>query len=238
MTVLRISSAALVLAACGLGGCFGSDGSASSEGAAQASSKASSKVEACLRKAMPEPCTLLQNTGAEGLYPIDLTFTPQEYGGQVSCTASWSAGREQEIKAGAMTFSGPVDDTVELNGIRELSDDLERASNMFAAQHRTRSDEEKARLAETAAEAARNEVGDQHKDMATDLASKFVNAIEYEAIDGVGDDAAWGGVGRFKQLAVRTGRMAFQVRMTRSNEEPQVIADSVQLAKAVIEGCQ
>lgn len=238
MTVLRISSAALVLAACGLGGCFGSDDSASSEGAAQASSKASSKVEACLRKAMPEPCTLLQNAGAEGLYPDDLTFAPQEYGGQVSCTASWSAGREQEIKAGAMTFSGPVDDTVELNGIRELSDDLERASNMFAAQHRTRSDEEKARLAETAAEAARKEVGDQHKDMATDLASKFVNAIEYEAIDGVGDAAAWGGVGRFKQLAVRAGRMAFQVRMTRSNEEPQVIADSVQLAKAVIEGCQ
>ncbi len=241
MTDLRIGMAALVVAACGLGGCFGSDDGAASDSApvaAKAASTSSSKLEACVRKAASSPCTLLENAAASDLYPADLEFKPQEYGGTSSCSASWAAGREQEIQAGSMKFSGPVDDTLELSGIRELSDDLERAANMFAGRYRTRSDEEKAKLAATAAEAAKKEVGDQHKDMANDLASKFVNAIEYESVDGVGDAAAWGGVGRFKQLAVRVGRMEFQLRLSRSNQEPEVIADSVALAKAVIEGCQ
>lgn len=194
-----------------------------------------SSTEDCIAKGQEQSCALLTPTTLSAFVPSGVQ--PESQSSSGDCSYSWEGGRQKTMEVGANTFSFPVNDEAVLNGLRKLNDDAEVAARQFAAMYRTPDAKQKERMKKAAQERVEKDVDAAHQDVGRDAASRFVNAIEYTPVPDVGDAAAWGGAGIFKQLYVRVGRYVFQTRLTRSDDEAKVIRDSAELARKVIEQC-
>ncbi|MCG8464390.1 MAG: hypothetical protein MI750_06000 [Xanthomonadales bacterium] len=207
------------------------------------SDSANHAVAECILAAKDDPCAIMSDAAVResfGLAEQELSYQ-QIAMGNPSCRASWNGGRQQSIDLGAAgTHSTAVDDEAGINSIIMINDDVERAAQMFAMQTRSRSAEEKRKLAEhTAEQVGRSEsIDEEHQEMAQDFARSMMSKLDYQAVEGVGDAAAWGGVGRFKQLAVRVANVRFEVSVTVAEDEAKNREAAIEFAKNVLSYCE
>jgi hypothetical protein len=207
------------------------------------STNADRKAAECILAAQNDPCVLMEDAVVRASFGLDeqlLSMKPLSIGSP-SCTVSWEGGRQQSIDLGAAgTHSTAVEDDAGVSSIVVIHEDTERAAQMFAMQTRNRSAEEKQKLAEqTAQEVGRTDaIAEEHQEMAQDFARNLMNKLNYQAVEDVGDAAAWGGVGRFKQLSVRVANVRFEVSATVSDDEAANREAAITLAQNVLAHCQ
>ncbi|MBU2885602.1 hypothetical protein KO507_07490 [Gilvimarinus agarilyticus] len=203
-------------------------------------SSQTSSASACLLDAAQSPCDLLTIERARTVFPmlpekIDINENLTKYSS--SCRISWQTGRKSTVGSGNFAMEVDVDDALELSNIRQVNADT------FIRQHRTLSDEEKAQAAKQAAQAVDAKAKDgtidkKHVDMGKDFAKSLVNKMQWDPVTGLGDQAAWGGVGRFKTLNVLLGDAMFSVRAEVSNEETKTLEASKLAAQMIVDTCQ
>ena len=233
---------ALGLAACG-GESTSSDAVAAAQAApaAQAPAKASRGAAGCFARAIEKPCEVLTESVVHAaLRSVTQTLTQSSDNiGGASCTYTWPGGRKTTIKAGQLTMDVDVDDSVRLSNVRRFESD---ATGFFTRSHRTPDAEQKARAvasanAEIDKKIAAGEISSEHESLGKDFAAGMLNKIDGTAVDGLGDAAAWGGVGRFKTLDVLVGDVQFSVLADSSNEEDGRREASAAVARALLEHC-
>lgn len=199
----------------------------------------------CLMKYADTPCELLTETVVRSFAPegADISQSPTISG---ACNWEWEGGRTQTMTIGTMEISGPTNDIAEILSIDKYDDDPERAKTRFQNQFRTQeiSEADKARQEEEARKRAekiaqeRGLTGAAAEAVAS-AGSRFTTAnMRFTPVEGVGDAAAWGGLGKMTQLNVLSGTTKFIVKLTRSDSEEERIQDSAKLAQAIIEACQ
>lgn len=197
----------------------------------------------CIADAVDAPCQLLDEAtlraALSGL-PDTVNQEQASLGRQLECRYSWSGGRQQSIQIGAMTMDVDTDDQVTLSNIRpqEVDDPVQT----FRFSHRTPDAEQQARMNAIARERADEELKDkQLSDGAAEAvrsaAGSIASRIEWEAIEGLGDAAAWGGVGRFKLLDVLVGNTTFSIDAQVANAETDRRDAAVAVARAIVARC-
>lgn len=197
------------------------------------------KGAACLQSVAEKPCSLLTPDLARSVFPLvpqDIETNELVSKHSASCTVGWAAGRKTKVGNGSYTMEVDVNDTVTLSNIRPTT------ATSFEQRHRTMTDAQKADAAKRAqaAIAAKTEDGaidKKHEQKGKDFAASLINRTEWEPIDGVGDQAAWGGIGRFKTLDVQLGESMFSIRAEVSNDESRVLEASKLAAQAIINAC-
>ncbi len=237
----RLLSASLVLGVAACGGESAAPSSAAPAAPAKASLPLS--VTGCLARAIEAPCDVLTEVVIRAALPQvtqALTRSGDNVGGP-SCNYAWTAGRQTTIQAGQLTMDVPVDDSVRLSSVRRL-EGHDSPVAFFARAHRTPDAAQKARAIEAAnaeldKKVAAGEIGGAHETLGKDFAANLVNKISWEAVDSLGDAAAWGGVGRFKTLDVLVGDVQFSLLADASNDDSGRRDASVAVARALIEQC-
>ena len=194
----------------------------------------------CFLEAATTPCTLLTLNVTRETFPgAPESLEIEEHSSKLSssCTVSWQGGRTNTI--GNSNFSMEVDmpDSLTLSAIMATTEDR------FATQHRNLSEAEKTQAAERVDAAIAEQVEDgtianEHEEMGRDFAKSLINNVSWEPVVGVGDRAAWGGVGRFKTLDVMVGDAQFSVRADIANDDAQVREASILAAQNLIEQCE
>ena len=77
------------------------------------------------------------------------------------------------------------------------------------------------------------------KEMAAGMSKGFLNNMKYEAVEGVGTAAAWGGVGAGgSSLKVLDGDTEFEIRANISEVEADNKKLAAALARSLIASCQ
>ncbi|HEY7884107.1 MAG TPA: hypothetical protein VIC08_04070, partial [Cellvibrionaceae bacterium] len=191
------------------------------------------KTGMCLDKARENPCALFsENTVRSALDSLPAEIKTDESVSQrsASCTYSWSGGRKKQMSSDIMSIAYDVNDSLALSGIEQMT------LNRFTMQHRNMSEEEKAAAAKRVEEAMQKRVDDgtlgkEHQNMGNDFASSMINNIQWQAFDGLGEAAAWGGVGRHKSLSVFSGGVKFSVLADISDNDDENRDASVKLAE-------
>lgn len=197
---------------------------------------------ACLLAQAKSPCAVLTAELLQPFLPAGTTAeTTPAVGG--SCSYEWEGGREQTLSVGTMQFTGPLNDSANLTSIRRLGDTAESAKTRFANAYRQRTETEKAQMGEAAAEAANAEAQKRGADgslsaSTADITRRMFSNASWQPVSGVGDAAAWGGIGKIRQLHVLSGTVEFVVTLDRSDDSNTKQADSVALANAILESCQ
>ena len=194
----------------------------------------------CFLEAATTPCTLLTlNVTRETFPDAPENLEIEEHSSKISssCTVSWQGGRKNTIGNSNFSMEVDVPDSVTLSAIMETTEDR------FATQHRNLSAEEKANAAERVDAAIAEQVedgalADEHEQMGRDFAKSLISNVSWEPVDGVGDRAAWGGVGRFKTLNVMVGDAQFSVRADIANDDARVRDASILTAQNLIGQCE
>ncbi len=197
---------------------------------------------ACLLEQAQNPCALLTPDTLQPFLPEGTTAQPSPTVSG-SCSYAWEGGRQQTISVGAMEFSAPLEDSANLTGIRSFGDTPEAAKARFANAYRSRTEAEKAKMGETAAAAANAEAQKRGADSSlsattADMARRMFSNTSWQPVAGVGDAAAWGGIGKFRQLHVLSGTVELVVALDRNDDPEMKRADSVALANAILEVCK
>jgi hypothetical protein len=243
-TLLPLSRLLTVGLALGFAACGGESAAPSSAAAVEpAKASVSSSTASCLARAVEAPCDVLTEVVIRTAMPQvtqALTRSADNIGGP-SCNYAWTAGRQTTIQAGQLTMDVPVDDSIRLSSVRRLEGHDSPAA-FFARAHRTPDAAQKAHAikaanAELDKKVAAGEIGGAHETLGKDFAANLVNKISWEAVDSLGDAAAWGGVGRFKTLDVLVGDVQFSLLADASNEDAGRRDASVAVARALIEQC-
>lgn len=195
---------------------------------------AASETAACFLSAAQSPCQLLTLERAQALFPAARDADINEFVSKYSssCTVSWAGGR----KAGGSGLPTDVNDSLTLSQIRKVNRDA------FIRQHRNMSEEEKAHLLSQTDEALRTKTEEgvldkNHQQAGKDFARTLINKVQWEEIRGLGDRAAWGGVGRQKTLNVLVDNAMFSIRADISDEESKQLAASKRVAQTLIDAC-
>lgn len=248
MTTIRTSSPSSRLLAIslilGLTACGGESAAPSSaQVATPAKASVPSSVSSCMARAIEAPCDVLTEAVIRAALPQvtqALTQSADNVAG-AACTLTWTAGRQTTLKAGQMTMDVPVDDSVRLSSVRRL-DGRDAPAAFFARAHRTPDAEQKARAiaaanAELDKRVEAGEIAAEHENLGKDFAANLMNKITWDAVDGLGDAAAWGGVGRFKTLDVLMGDVQVSLLADTSNEETERRDASIAVARALIAQC-
>ena len=201
-------------------------------------SSASKAAQSCLAKYADSPCKLLSVDLVEPYAPDgqELVHTEQDMAG-MQCSYSWEGPRTKTVGSGSFKMDVPVNDVVELSQIEPNGDrELDIVARQFAHRYQ-QTLEQKTAAAEQASERAAEAVGEEHADMARDFAKSLMTKMQFEQIQGVGDDAAWGGIGSMKTVTVRVGKTTFSVNVARSDDEAVRKKESTELAKRILDKC-
>ena len=226
---LRLNAVAVLmpaLAACGGG----------SAGTASAAAN-------CIADAAEAPCQLLDEATLRAALPGLPDTVNQEQatlGRQLECRYSWSGGRQQSVQIGAMSMEVETDDQVTLSNIRPL--EVDDPVQTFRFSHRTPDAEQQAQMNAMARERADEALKDkQLSDGAAEAvrsaAGSMASKIQWESIEGLGDAAAWGGLGRFKLLEVLVGNTTFSIDAQVANAETDRRDAAVAVARAIVARC-
>lgn len=233
-----ISAALLVLNACSDSTSQASGGTESTPAKTTAASASSSSgLDACLLKVKETPCDLLTESVVRSVISSDAELSFQSVNlGATSCSVSWSAGRK--AKFGNLELE--TDDSLELSQIQQLNPDPVRAAASFTAATRQRTDAERQAMGDAAAKRLQETKGvsEENQQLAEEMARNMLNKLNYEPVSGVGDAAAWGGVGRFKQLMVLSGTVQLLVNANVSENDADNRQQATVLAQALLEACR
>ncbi|GAB4200807.1 MAG: hypothetical protein Tsb002_37120 [Wenzhouxiangellaceae bacterium] len=199
-------------------------------------------LASCLLAFKADPCQLLddavvQQLGTPG--EAELERSASDYG-DGECSVSWLGGRTRQIDLGGRTMESPQADMLSVGGFAVIDEDPELAAQRFAAQTRTRSDAERQQLGDQVVAGVKktDSIDDKHQQMAQDFARDLASKINFTPVEGLGDAAAWGGLGRFKQLQVRVGHMKFHTSAQIADDDAANLAVARQLAEQVLDRCQ
>lgn len=211
----------------------------SDKGSSAADKPSLNKTGVCLDKARENPCSLLTENTVRSAFdslPAELKAEESLSKYHSSCSYSWPGGRKGQTGSGTFTIEYDVEDSLTLSGVQQTT--LSR----FEAQHRNMSDEEKAAAAKRIEEAMQKKVDDgtvakEHQSMGNDFASSMINNIQWQALDNIGEAAAWGGVGRFKSLSVFSGGVQISVQANISDNDDENREASIKLAEALLNEC-
>ncbi|MDO3387834.1 hypothetical protein QWI17_18465 [Gilvimarinus sp. SDUM040013] len=201
---------------------------------------ASVGTAACLLQAAQSPCDLLSIELTRTTFPMtpsDAAIDQDVSTYSSSCTVSWSAGRTSTVGTGNYAMEVDINDSISLSNIRKVDADT------FLHQHRTISREEKAQAAQRAEKAVQAKADDgvidkRYEQEGKNFAKSLINKMQWDSIPGLGDHAAWGGVGRFKTLNVLVDNAMFSIRAEMSNEESKILEASKLAAAAIINTCE
>lgn len=233
-----ISTAMLVLSACSESTSQAPGGTESVPAKATAASVASSSgLDACLLKVKETPCDLITESVVRSVISSDAELSFQSVNlGAASCSVSWSAGRK--AKFGNLELE--TDDNLQLSQIQQLNPDPVRAAASFAAATRQRTEAERQAMGDAAAKKVQENKGvsEESQQLAQEMARNMLNKLNYEPVSGVGDAAAWGGLGRFKQLMVLSGTVQFLVSANVSENDDENRQQATVLAQALLEACR
>ncbi len=229
---LTLTSALL---ACGNGGAPDAD----------AYDSAFEDVGACLAKAAASPCDTLTESMVRAALPgtataqLDRSQTKGSSG--FDCHYSWTSGRKTTIGQGQFQMEVDATDSVTLSNVRSLADTRNPLAS-FRGMHRTPDAAQKANAIKRSDAAIDEKVDDgsleqRHEQMGKDFARSLINRIEWEPVDGLGDGAAWGGIGRFKTLDVLVGTTQFSVLADVASDEAPRRDASIAVARALLAAC-
>lgn len=150
---------------------------------------------------------------------------------------------DQQIAAalGKITRDIPVDDTVSFKSIQGIEADDPVAR--FERKWRAPTEEERRMLAERMNEKmdearAEGKLSESGAEMGKSLGGSFANAaISYEAVDGVGTAARWGGLGSERELRVLDGSTEFAVLVDVSDDEATNRETAIAIARDLLARC-
>lgn len=222
-----------------LAACSDSDTSSSSN---ESTASKNSQKKSCISSYIEKPCTLLTTAMVKNAYPLLPDNAEQQETKQLqACSYDWpSNGRIRTMNVAGRTMEIPVSDEIGISWIKKKKMDTALAS--FRSSYRTLSEEEKARAAAAMQKALdkRSEgLTESQKKMAAGMSKGFLSNMKYEAVDGVGSAAAWGGVGAGgSSLKVLDGDTEFEIKANISDVEADNKKLAAELAKSLIASCQ
>jgi len=198
--------------------------------------------KSCISSYIEKPCALLTTEIVKKVFPqFPDSAEKKEIIKLQICSYDWpSKGRTRSMTIGGRSMDIPVANEIGISWIKKK--DIKTALQSFKNTYRTLSEEEKAQ-ASAAMQKALNERSDgltkDQKEMAAGMSKGFLNNMKYEAVEGVGTAAAWGGVGAGgSSLKVLEGDTEFEIRANISEVEADNKKLAAALASSLIASCQ
>jgi len=220
-------------------GCSDNDNSNSSK--ANAESKQAQK-NSCISSYIKKPCALLTTEIVKKEFPQFPTDAEKNEIIQLqNCSYGWpSNSRTKTMKIAGREMTIPVSSEISILWIKKKK--IETALQGFKRSYRTLSEEEKVQAA-AAMQKALNERSDglteDQKSMAAGMSKGFLKNMKYEAVEGIGTAAAWGGVGAGgSSLKVLDGDTEFEISVNISDVESDNKKLATALAKSLIASCK
>jgi hypothetical protein len=212
------------------------DAPQSSTGGSMGSGGAPSK----LAQYVDDPCALLTEEMVRAVVPKMAAEVEHQTGaGSMKfCSFAWDGSRKAATEVGGQTIESPVADTVSLKWLRKARGDDPLA--YFQNAYRTPTPEELAKLQEQMRKAlekkvAEGTISESAARTGEGVGKSMFSGARFEAVEGVGTAAAWGGAAGTPGLKVLSGDMEFEISVNAYEDEAKNRDASIRLAKAILE---
>ena len=169
-------------------------------------------------------------TSTEPTVSYVTTYVPPAY---QAVSYTWPGTRKKSMTMMNKTIEIVIDDEVTFGVVREM--DPER----FDRTYRTPTEEDKKYMREQMAKALDTSsiaATEAHKKAGSSLVEGVMDGIAFEAVDGVGDDAAWDV--KDSALIVLTGDVVFKVKVDVELDWRSNMKRAIPLAQRIMASCQ
>lgn len=161
---------------------------------------------------------------------VNSKYVPKGY---QSIVYSWGGTRTKEMTVMGKTITVNITDDVSFGSIRQMNPEY------FDNSYRTPTEEDKQRMREQMAKALDTSAAaatETHKKAGSALVENMMEGMAYEAVDGIGDDAAWDIKG--SKLIVLTGDVVFDVKVDLEFDWRSNMKRAIPLARKILAACQ
>ena len=161
---------------------------------------------------------------------VNSKYVPKGY---QSIVYSWPGTRTKDMTVMGKTITIDITDDVAFGSVRQMN------PKYFDNSYRTPTEEDKQRMREQMAKALDTSAAaaaETHKKAGSALVENMMEGMAYEAVDGLGDDAAWDL--KESKLIILTGDVVFDVKVDLEFDWRSNLKRAIPLARKILAACQ
>ena len=195
----------------------------------------------CFEKYAGKLDELLTRDDIISVYSTDIENAQKNYLRAVpaayqACIYEWESNRTRTIKVTGREMTIPSPNRIGVANLSFYGEKIKDPLAYFKNAHRTPTEEEKTYMQqEMTKKLEEEELSAPQKETGTKLTTSVMDKIQFEAVEGIGDAAAWDFMD--SALVVLTGRTKFKIIVDISDAKEENLAIAKKLAILVLKKC-